>query len=147
MIDNPFSGTLSANNINRINKLYEMMKDALIQQTISVGLTSCYAKGNGIPIFTTTNMADKGNPAKMFYTVKGNKIFNIVKHPNQRRKTIMILNEKGINESHERQDDVKEEQEFEKYPECSEDELEDQREIKQDQFYGSAYNAWEGAFK
>ena len=114
MINNQFSGTLSINNLNHINRLYEMMVEALQQETnlnLSLNATpqpsgnifmTTSASGNKpTVIFATTNTQKQfdqvnfnlNKPNKLFGTVKGKKIFNITKEPNPnfRRKQVRII--------------------------------------------------------
>lgn len=118
MINNEYSGTLHINNLNHINKLYDVVRDALIQQNSqNVSLPSeTQSKSNNI-FFTTTQPVTSGtvlfathnpnNPKpvhtsnshnqtfktnKLFSTVKGQKIFNIIKEPNNKlRKSVKIV--------------------------------------------------------
>jgi hypothetical protein len=104
MINNEFSGTLSIHNLNHINQLYEMMKDALIQESVSnysvpntsavIFATSTNPTKPSV-LFATTNSQKnfETKPNRLFTTVKGKKIFNIIKepNPNNRRKSVKII--------------------------------------------------------
>lgn len=106
MINNDYSGTLNIQNLNHINSLYEMMKEALIvdnntnyPNTNPGGMIFATINQNTTKnhIFATSNsqkgMGHDTRPNRLFSTVKGKKIFNIVKEPNlyNRRKTIKII--------------------------------------------------------
>jgi hypothetical protein len=111
LIDNEYSGTLHINNLVHVNKLYELMKEALLQENninnaaanlTTPGTNSANINSSNIintnnmnqsrpqtVLFTTTNTNTKSasssnlisKPNKLFDTVKGNKIFNITKEP------------------------------------------------------------------
>src|SRR5690606_32971139 len=102
MINNQYSGTLNINNLNQINKLYEMMKEAILHQNtvqaVAYNPPVIHNIQPGQVLFTTTNMANPNanpQPKKMFMTVKGQKIFNIIKESNvkenNRRKSVTIV--------------------------------------------------------
>lgn len=106
MINNPDSGTISLNNIYRINILYELMKKGLTQQNaISVYAnqqlpqmqntngTNMYLNNNNTiancnssnapvthsAVLFTTSINGQPNKSKMFVTTKGRKVFEIIK--------------------------------------------------------------------
>ena len=107
MILNEYSGTLDILNLQQINKLYDIMKEALIQESNNSNtiITTPQTSGqifatfvtthNGAhPIFATTNSSFPLNkPNKLFVTTKPNKIFRIIKEPNvsNRRKMVKII--------------------------------------------------------
>jgi hypothetical protein len=100
MINNPNSGTLCINNLNHINRLYEMMKEALAQEN-SLAQGNLFSTTTGPKpsiIFATTNSQrhlydSTVNRNKLFITSKGKKIFHIYKEPHQtnRRKSVQIV--------------------------------------------------------
>lgn len=101
LINNNYSGTLNINNLNHINKLYEIMKEAVIQETNNQILNNNIQNPPAVSyppnaIFATTNTLNthiQPKPNKLFVTSKGQKIFNIVKevNPNNRRKSVKII--------------------------------------------------------
>lgn len=167
MINNEYSGTFAIRNLNHINKLYEMMKEALIQQNIPTQNNNVAFNTGPTTLFTTTNMSNLGSkPFKLFTTSKPNKIFNIIKQPNysNRKKNITIIydNEKDYEEEEEAyEEQVQNYREDEEayigeenvlyegnldQIENDEDDLGESK-IKSENYFGSAFNEWEGAFQ
>lgn len=102
MANNKYSGTLHISNLNHMNKLYDIMKEALMQDNnINMGdhgLINPYHPSIASTSYynhSTPNLSGQTNakPNKLFITVKGQKIFNIIKEVNQtnRRKSVQIV--------------------------------------------------------
>ena len=115
MIENSVSGSLHPDNIKHINKLYDTMKEALIQES------NMYNYQNyGQPIitnyppnalFATHKVGDfKG---KIFGTIRGQKVFNIIKDPMNlnRRQNVKIVYSGGIEQSQAYEDEYIEDKE------------------------------------
>lgn len=179
MMNNPYSGTLNINNLNQINRLYELMREGLTQQVVSqvptypnynnfnsTNLNSNIPSQGGAsgsthhhPIFFTTTSTTTAQPAKpknIFVTVKGNKIFNIVKDPqnNTRRKNVTIVYDNnrdlGGHQNFEEEEVLPEEYDVENIKEdYAEEMVEGEEIIDENVDNGDAYDyhPWEGAFK
>lgn len=81
VIDNEYSGTLTLNNVIKVNKLYEILREGLQQQcqnnnNTQGGKVYCSEKSNTTSINETPSVPSK---TKLFVTVKGKKIFEIKK--------------------------------------------------------------------
>ena len=96
LINNSFSGTTCIQNLSHINKLYEIMKEAILQENnlANQNLNSSINTNNNnnisnnpihanpINLHGITNIFTTSKPNRLFVTVKGQKIFNIVKENN-----------------------------------------------------------------
>jgi hypothetical protein len=154
MISNEYSGTLNINNLNHINRLYEMMVEALQQETnlnmninpqptSNIFMTTSASGHKPTVIFTTTNtqkLYDQNNssvnkPKTLFGTIKGKKIFNIIKEPNPnfRRKQVKIIY-KNDEEADYPADDYKELNQQGEYVNYEYEEVGDDH-IKQEEYY------------
>jgi len=108
MMKNEYSGTLHINNLININRLYEMMKEALIQESNNNNINNqnttpapaTFNHQGHTVLFATINTKNQINPPiiinkpnRLFITKKGQKIFNIIKEPhaNNRIKTVRII--------------------------------------------------------
>lgn len=110
MIGNKYSGTLHINNLTHLNKLYDIMKEALMQDnTINMGdhgLVNPYSStlsSNGYYNNINSLTGQPGQkPHKLFMTVKGQKIFNIIKdsvQPNRRKSVQIVYNNEDYGEN------------------------------------------------
>ena len=103
MVNNQISGTLSVKNLNYVNKIYELMKNAVFYDNSEnfngINLTSTNINVNSSNInhnhLNTNNNAPENvnnifttsKPAKkVFISIKGEKIFNIIKENNLKNK-------------------------------------------------------------
>jgi hypothetical protein len=106
MINNEYSGTLHINNLINMNRLYDLMKEALIQEsnnnlntTPGITVPPSYNNQGHTVLFATINTKNQINPPsinkpnRLFVTKRGQKIFNIIKEPhaNNRIKTVRII--------------------------------------------------------
>lgn len=170
LINNEYSGTMNINNLVHINRLYEMMKEALIQE--SNANYSGYNTGGNIfatsnsasnhrptVIFATTNSQRQAEtkPSRLFATVKGKKIFNIVKEPSQtnnRRKSVKIIykqeedysNAHHLNYNFEEQEEEKEEHydmsKQEGFEDIREEEyVDEEEELKHDEAHDNIFDS------
>jgi len=96
LLSNNFSGTTKIENLTQINKIYEIMRDAVAQEnnpqqhnnlnnSINSGtniIKSVPLQSHPINLHSGGNIFTTVKPNKLFMTVKGQKIFNIVKENN-----------------------------------------------------------------
>lgn len=94
LLTNNYSGTTAIQNLSHINRIYEIMKEAVTQennQQIPHNLNHSLNSSNiiqnntqNLPInlHGNTNIFQTVKPNKLFMTIKGQKIFNIVKESN-----------------------------------------------------------------
>ncbi len=91
LLSNSYSGTTSIQNITQINKIYEIMREAVAQENnhqhphnLNHSLNSSInihnnTQSHPINFHGVTNIFQTVKPHKLFMTTKGQKIFNIVK--------------------------------------------------------------------
>jgi hypothetical protein len=170
LIANPFSGTLHINNLQHMNKLYEIMKEALLQDSTNhANPTPSYLPGQ---IFATTNTANTGGAGtkpRLFMAIKGQKIFNIIKENNSnnnntgdRRKSVRIIYNNENDEEYEEEygnqyednegyaEEGKEEENYDGENYNEEDEAEgDLAEMRHDDIFYAGHSGWDNytAFK
>jgi len=95
LLTNNYSGTTALQNLTHINKIYEIMKEAVTQENIAAqnyhnlnhSLNSSNINHNNfqnhpINLHGNTNIFQTVKSNKLFMTSKGQKIFNIVKENN-----------------------------------------------------------------
>jgi hypothetical protein len=95
LLTNNFSGTTKIENLTQINKIYEIMRDAVAQEnnqqhnnlnnSINSGtniIKSAPLQSHPINLHNGGNIFTTVKPNKLFMTIKGHKIFNIVKENN-----------------------------------------------------------------
>lgn len=144
MINNPHTGTLSIHNLNHINRLYEMMKEAMAQEN-SLAQGNIFSTSLGQKpsvIFATTNSQkslydSNTNRNKVFITSKGKKIFHIYKEPhhNNRRKSVKIIyNLEDASEEGAYPYEGSEIYEKENYQDQKPDEYYDHREVEEEEY-------------
>ena len=111
LLQNEYSGTLNIKNLQHLNKIYEKMKEALSQDNNIVNNSLDINNYNQIqrnaPINSTITVTHPTGPFattkpnKLFVTMKGQKIFNIIKenvNSTQRRKSVTVIyNNNNIN--------------------------------------------------
>lgn len=102
LLSNNYSGTTAIQNLTHINKIYEIMRDAVAQENnpqhphnLNHSLNSSInihnnAQSHPINLHGVTNIFQTVKPNKLFMTIKGQKIFNIVKENNQPHVIILI---------------------------------------------------------
>jgi len=145
MINNEYSGTLHINNLINMNKLYDMMKEALIQESnnnintqTGVTPTPNYNSQGHTVLFATINAKNQINlpninkPNRLFMTKRGQKIFNIIKEPhaNNRIKTVRIIYKNEEEQSNNYNFN------YSNYPnEVEEEAKEDNSNIKKEEYY------------
>jgi len=104
LLSNNYSGTTAIQNLTHINKIYEIMRDAVAQEnnpqhphnlnhSFNSG-SNIYNNQQSLPInlHGVTNIFQTVKPNKLFMTIKGQKIFNIVKENNQPHVIIIQIN-------------------------------------------------------
>jgi hypothetical protein len=138
LINNDYSGTLHLSNLQQMNRLYEMMKEALLQES-QTNIN-----------YTTSNFTER----RIFMTVKGQKIFNIIKEGNtlNKRKSVKIIynndDEEYAYENYDEEDEKEEEykQDYEEYEEYEEMEEEGKH---GDDIFNAGHSTWDNytAFK
>jgi len=94
LLTNNYSGTTNIQNFTHINKIYEIMREAVSQENNpqqhhnlnnSINSNSNIhnmTQNHPINIHGNTNIFQTVKPNKLFMTIKGQKIFNIVKESN-----------------------------------------------------------------
>lgn len=138
MINNEYSGTLHINNLLHMNKLYEIMKEALLLESQN-----------------NFNLTGNFNQEKrIFLTVKGQKIFNIIKegNPVNKRKSVKIVYNNDDEEyGYDNYEEEEKEEEFQKneYDEYEYEELEEEGKVHNDDFFNAGHSTWDNytAFK
>jgi hypothetical protein len=140
LINNNYSGSLHINNLHHMNKLYDMMKEALLNDG-SGHVMQPVAPGQ---IFTTTNT----NKPRVFMAVKGQKIFNIIKENNPVRKSVKIIYNEDDNEEYEYEDEVFDEEKEGHYEEghYEPDEEEEHEEVEGQQredIFNTGHIGWD----
>lgn len=94
LLTNNYSGTTAIQNLTQINKIYEIMREAVAQENnpqhqhnlnhsldLSINIHN-NTQSHPINLHGGTNIFQTVKPNKLFMTIKGQKIFNIVKENN-----------------------------------------------------------------
>jgi hypothetical protein len=149
MINNDYSGTLHINNLINMNRLYDMMKEALLQESntnnnniannpVVTLPTNTFTHQGHTVLFATINTKNQINPPtinkpnRLFVTKRSQKIFNIIKEPhsNNRIKTVRII--------YKNEEEQSNNYNYNNYENEVEEEAKEDANVKKEEYYENA---------